>query len=135
MLSLGITKSKQTEMKKVLLVCAFILGISAVSFAQGGGRMRMSPKMQIDSIKAHVSGITDEQTAKLLAVYEDAGKKRDSIRQAANGDRQAMMSAMMKMQPMTDAKVKAILTADQAAAYQKMVDKRAAQMRARMQGN
>ena len=122
-------------MKKVLLVCAFVLGISAVSFAQGGGRMRMSPKVQVDTLKAHVSGITDEQAAKILAVYEGAGKQRDSLMQAANGDRQAMMSGFMKMQTVTDAKISAILTADQAAAYKKMVDQRMARMRARMQGN
>lgn len=108
-------------MKKVLLVCAFVLGISAVSFAQGG-RMRMSPKVQVDTLKAHVSGITDDQASKILAVYQDAGKKRDSLMQAANGDRQAMMSGFMKMQTATDAKITAILTADQATAYKKWLN-------------
>ncbi|WP_214070698.1 hypothetical protein [Mucilaginibacter sp. dw_454] len=121
-------------MKKLALVFALVLGISAVSFAQGGGRMRMTPKSQTDTLKAHIAGITDDQSTKILAVYEAAGKQRDSIRQAANGDRPTMMAGMMKAQPITDAKIKAILTADQAAAYQKMVDARAAQMKARMQG-
>lgn len=121
-------------MKKVLLVCAFVIGVSAVSFAQGGGRMRMTPKESVDRLKEQITGITDDQTTKLTAVYTDAGKKRDSIRTAAGDDRQAMMAGMMKMQPTTDAKIKAILTADQAAAYQKMVDKRMEQMKARMQG-
>lgn len=122
-------------MKKVLLVCAFVLGVSAVSFAQGGGRMRQTPQAQTDTLKAHVSGVTADESTKLLAVFTDVAKSRDSLRQAANGDRQAMMSGYMKMQPVTDAKIKAVLTADQAKAYQAWADKRAAAMKARMQGN
>ncbi len=52
---------------------------------------------------------------------------------AANGDRAAMMAGYMKMQPAITAKIKAVLTADQAKAYQKIVDDRAAAMKA--QGN
>lgn len=122
-------------MKKLLLVCAFVVGVSAVSFAQGGGRMRMTPQAQTDTLKAHVSGITADQTTKLLAVFTAAAKSRDSLREAAGDDRQAMMSGFMKMQTATDAKITAILTADQAAAYKKMVEARMARMRARMQGN
>ncbi|GAA4089613.1 hypothetical protein [Mucilaginibacter panaciglaebae] len=122
-------------MKKVLLVCAFVLGISAVSFAQGGGRMRMTPQAQTDTLKAHVSGVTADQSTKLLAVYTAVAKSRDSLRQAAGDDRQAMMAGFMKMQTTTDAKVKAVLTADQAKEYQTWADKRMAQMRARMNGN
>jgi len=122
-------------MKKVLLVCALVLGISAFSFAQGGGRMRMTPQAQTDTLKAHVSGVTADQSTKLLAVYTAVAKSRDSLRQAAGDDRQAMMAGFMKMQTTTDAKVKAVLTADQAKEYQTWADKRMAQMRARMNGN
>jgi len=121
-------------MKKLLLVCAFVIGVSAVSFAQGGGRMR-SPKDQVDRLKTQITGITDDQATKLTAVYTDAGKKRDSLRQAAGDDRQAMMSAYMKMQPAIDTKIKAILTADQAKEYQKMVDARAERMKQMQNGN
>jgi hypothetical protein len=122
-------------MKKLVLVFAFVIGVSAVGFAQGGGRMRQTPKEQTDRLKTQIAGITDDQATKITAVYTEAGKKRDSLRQASSGDRQAMMGAYMKMMPMTDAKIKAILTADQAKEYQKMVDKRMEQMKARMQGN
>jgi protein CpxP len=121
-------------MKKILLVCAFVIGISAVSFAQGGGQRR-TPKEQVDRLKEQITGITDDQTTKLTVIYTEAAKKRDSVMTAANGDRSVMMGAMMKMTPLTDAKIKAVLTADQAKAYQKIADERAAQMKARMQGN
>lgn len=123
-------------MKKVLLVCALVLGISAVSFAQGGGRMRMTPQAQTDTLKAHVSGVTADQSTKLLAVYTGVAKTRDSLRQAGGGgDRDAMRAMYTKMQASTDAKVKAVLTADQAKEYQAWAEKRAAAMRARMNGN
>jgi protein CpxP len=119
-------------MKKVLLVCAFVIGISAVSHAQGGGRR--SPAEQTDQLKTQITGITDDQAAKITTIFTAAAKSRDSLRTAANGDRAAMMQGYMKMQPATDAKIKAVLTPDQATAYQKVADERAAAMKARMQG-
>lgn len=121
-------------MKKLVLVCAFVLGVSAVSFAQGGGQRR-TPKEQTDRLKEQITGITDDQATKLTVIYTEAAKKRDSLMTAANGDRGAMMAGFMKITPLTDAKIKAVLTADQAKAYQKIADERAAQMKARMQGN
>jgi protein CpxP len=121
-------------MKKLLLVCAFVIGVSAVSLAQGGGQRR-TPKEQTDQLKEKVAGITDDQATKLTAVYTEIAKKRDSLMTAANGDRAAMMAGFMKMQPVTDAKIKAVLTADQAKEYQKWADERAAAMKARMAGN
>jgi protein CpxP len=37
-------------MKKLVLVCAFVIGVSAVSFAQGGGHRR-TPKEQVEQLK------------------------------------------------------------------------------------
>jgi hypothetical protein len=124
-------------MKKVLLVCAFVIGVSAVSFAQGGGQRR-TPKEQVEQLKEKIAGINDEQTAKLTVIYTDAAKKRDSLMTAARdagGDRTAMMATFMKLNTANDAKIKAVLTADQGTAYQKIADERAAAMKARMAGN
>lgn len=120
-------------MKKLLLICAFVVGVSAVSFAQGGGRR--TPKDQVDRLKTQITGITDDQATKLTTVFTDAAKKIDSVRQAAGDDRQAFMTAYMKMQPATDAKIKAILTADQAKEYQKVVDQRMERMKQMQNGN
>jgi len=120
-------------MKKLVLVFAFVIGVSAVSFAQGGGRR--TPKEQTDRLKEQIAGITDDQATKITTVYTEAGKKRDSLMKASNGDRQAMRGAYMKMMPATDAKIKAILTADQAKEYQKMVDARAERMKQMQNGN
>jgi protein CpxP len=121
-------------MKKLLLVCAFVIGVSAVSLAQGGGQRR-TPKEQVEQLKTQITDLNDDQVAKLTVIYTETAKKRDSLRTAANGDMSGMMAGMMKMQPATDAKIKAVLTADQGKAYQKIADERAAQMKARMAVN
>ncbi|WP_158828378.1 hypothetical protein [Mucilaginibacter lacusdianchii] len=113
-------------MKKILLMCCFLLGISAVSFAQGG--MRRSPEEQAKQFKEQLK-LTDDQTSKLVAIFQTDAKTRDSIMTASNGDRQAMFQAMRPMMEKRTEKIKAILTPEQATAYDKML----AEQRARRQ--
>ncbi len=113
-------------MKKILMMCCFVLGISAVSFAQG--RMQRTPEEQAKNLQTEYK-LTDDQTAKVLAVYTAQAKTRDSIRTAANGDRQAMMQAMRPMMEATNAKLKAILTPEQYAAFEKANAERMQRMR------
>ena len=119
-------------MKKLLLMCCFLIGITAVSRAQGGGQRR-SPEDQAKQLQTQLS-LNDDQTTKITAIYKDQATKRDSIRTAANGDRDAMMKAMMPLMMSTSTKIKAILTPDQAAAFQKQQDEMAARRR-QQQGN
>jgi Spy/CpxP family protein refolding chaperone len=115
------------EMKKFLLMCCILLGISAVSRAQGGGG-RMSPEDRAKQMQTSLK-LSDDQTAKITAILKVQATKMDSVRTAANGDRDAMRSAMGPIRTNTNTQIKAVLTPDQAAAYQKMQD----EMRARMQ--
>ena len=108
-------------------MCCFLVGITAVSRAQGGG-MRRSPEEQAKNLQTQLK-LTDDQTTKITAIYKDQATKRDSIRTASNGDRQAMMQAMMPLMKSTSDKIKAILTPDQAAAYDKMMQDRMSRMR------
>ncbi len=114
-------------MKKILVMCCFVLGISAVSFAQG--RMQRSPEEQAKNLQTQLK-LDDAQTAKVTAIYQVQAKKMDSVRTAANGDRQAMMQAMRPMREATTTQIKALLTTEQATAYDKMM----AEMRSRMGG-
>ena len=110
-------------MKKLLLMLCFVAGITAVSKAQGGGGQRRSPEEQAKQLQTQLK-LTDDQTAKITTIYQMQATKMDSVRNAG-GDRQAMMP----IRQAASAKVKAVLTADQATAYDKMQ----ADMRARMQ--
>ena len=116
-------------MRKILLTCCLLLGIATLSRAQGGGGgMRMSPEDRAKTLQTQLK-LTDDQTAKIVVIYKAQAVKRDSIRTAANGDRDAMRAAMMPLMQSTNAQIKALLTPDQATAY----DKYLADQRARMQ--
>lgn len=108
-------------MRKMMMVCLFLLGISAVSFAQG--RQRMSTADRVKAMKETLK-LTDDQATKITAVYDAQNKSMDSLR-TAGGD---MRSQMMPMMQATNDKIKAILTPEQAAAYQKQMDERRARM-------
>jgi hypothetical protein len=121
-------------MKKVLLVCAFIVGLSTFSFAQGGGRMRMKPEEQVAALKTSLT-LTDDQSAKVLSILTAGAKVTDSIRTAANGDFAAARPAMTAARKKSSDKILALLTADQATIYKKQLADQAAAMAARQQGN
>lgn len=106
-------------MKKIMLICCLLLGITAVSRAQG----RRSPEERAKALQTQLK-LTDDQTAKITAIYTAQNAKVDSVRNAG-GDRSAFMPIMQA----TNEKIKAVLTADQAVAYQKWMD----EMRARRQ--
>ncbi|MFD0794116.1 hypothetical protein ACFQZX_10845 [Mucilaginibacter litoreus] len=108
-------------MKKILMICLFVLGISAVSHAQG--RMRMSPEERAKQMKESLK-LTDDQAAKITVIYQAQAKSFDSLRNAG-GDIRSQIRPMMEA---TNNKVKAVLTAEQAAAWQKEMEERRARM-------
>jgi hypothetical protein len=122
-------------MKKLLLAGAFILGISAVTFAQnGGGRGKRNPAQMTTRLKEQLS-LTDAQVAKVTAIYTTQAKVQDSLRTASNGDRQAIRPAMTALRKSTNDKISAILTADQAEKFKKQLADLAARQAARQKGN
>src|ERR1700743_3630691 len=108
-------------MKKLLLMCCFLIGFTAIVKAQGG--MRMSAEDRAKNLQTQLK-LTDDQTAKITVIYKAQRAKMDSVRTAANGDRDAMHSAMMPMIKATNDQIKAILTPDQAAASDTMMQDR-----------
>ena len=113
-------------MRKFLLMCCFLVGITAMAHAQGG-RQRQSPEDQAKALQTSLK-LTDDQTTKVTAILKVQATKMDSVRTAANGDRTAMRSAMGPIRTATSDKIKAILTPDQATAYQKFLDDQRARM-------
>ena len=113
-------------MRKILLVCCFLVGITAMCRAQGGGGQRVSPEDRAKQMQTTLK-LTDDQTTKITAILKVQATKMDSVRTAANGDRDAMRTAMGPLRTATNDKIKAILTPDQATAWQKMMDDQRAQ--------
>jgi protein CpxP len=119
-------------MKKLFLMCAFVIGVSAVSLAQG--RQQQTPAQQVDRLKTSLA-LTDDQAAKATAIFTASAKSTDSLRAAnTGGDRAAMRPAMMAIRKTASDKIMAILTPDQATTYKKQLADQAAAMAARQQG-
>ncbi|MES2267155.1 MAG: hypothetical protein V4520_10360 [Bacteroidota bacterium] len=107
-------------MKKIMMICLFVLGISAVSHAQG--RPRMTTADRVKALKENLK-LSDDQVTKITAIYDGQMKSMDSLRNAG-GDMRTQMRPMMQA---TNEKVKAVLTPEQAAAWQKQMDEMRAQ--------
>jgi len=124
----------QMSMKKLVLAVCFVIGATAMSFAQGGGgqgggrRGGGTPEQQAKRLQTQLT-LTDDQTAKVTAIYAADSKKMDSIRTAANGDFQSMMTAMAPIRKAQTEKITALLTDEQKAAYKKQQEEQAARMR------
>ncbi len=106
-------------MRKIVLVCLFVIGISVVSFAQGGGQK--TPAERSAALKTSLA-LNDDQTNRITAIYTAQGKSMDSLKKLDNGDMGTMMKKMMPVIMATNDKIKAVLTPDQAAEFQIQVD-------------
>src|SRR4051812_44495401 len=98
-------------MKKLLLVCLFAVGASTMSFAQGP--QQRTPAEQLERLKTQITGISDDQGTKILAIYAANTKSMDSLRASLNGDMSGMREKMAPLRAAQTAKIKAVLTADQ----------------------
>ena len=113
-------------MKKVFLVCGLLIGISAASFAQGGGGMK-PPAEQAKSMQTALK-LTDDQTSKITTILTTQAASRDSAVKANNGDRKEAMKAFRPMMKANNERIMAILTPEQKTAWEKiMADRRAQQ--------
>jgi protein CpxP len=127
-------------MKKVLLVCAFVLGVSAVSFAQdqagqgGQGRGRRTPAQMTTRLKEQLT-LNDDQVAKVTAIYTAQAKVQDSLKTASNGDRASVRPAQQALRKTTNEKILAILTPDQVTIYKKQQADMAAKRQENGNGN
>jgi protein CpxP len=118
-------------MRKFILICLFVTGISAVGFAQGGGSQTAADKAA--ALKTSLA-LNDDQTGKITTIYTAQNKSMDSLRKLDNGDVGAMMKKMMPVIMATNDKIKAVLTPGQAATFQVKIDAQNAAMKKMMDG-
>jgi len=102
-------------MKKLLMVCCFVVSIVSLSKAQG--RQQRTPEEQVAQLKTIVPTLTADQSDKALVIYKAQTASRDSVMKASNGDMQTAMGSMRPLMQATQAKIQAILTDDQKAVY------------------
>jgi len=108
-------------MKKLILAVCFVIGATAMSFAQGGGGGGRPQPAPADQAKTYQTALklTDDQTAKITTILVAQQAKRDSLTKA--GVAQAdMRTAFAPIRTATTAKIKALLTPEQATAFDAM---------------
>lgn len=107
-------------MKKLIIsMIAVLLLIGGTVSAQNQQRTpEERAKMQAEGVKTALT-LNDDQTAKVTAILLGVRKQMDSLR-AANPDmdRAAMMEKMTAFNAGRDAKIKAILTPEQATVFE-----------------
>lgn len=79
---------------------------------------RLTPQARTDSLAKQLS-LTTEQKAKVLEILSAADTSMKAAFQANGGDQSTMREARQKIRQDTDSKMKAVLTEDQYALWQK----------------
>jgi periplasmic protein CpxP/Spy len=115
-------------MKKLLFVCALLIGTVSLTKAQGGGGRNMgTPEERVERMFSRLPAtlnLTADQKAKVSAVYIAQVKTQDSLRTAANGDFQSMRPKFTELTAATDKKILELLTTDQKPVYEAYIKER-----------
>lgn len=117
-------------MKKIYLLTIVLMlftGLSMQAQQRGGERQRPNPEAQAQRMVQRMNEelkLTDKQQTDLKTLFTDTYKKRLQLVDKKQVDRDALMEQVKKDKEATDAKVKAILTADQYKKYQANEKKR-----------
>lgn len=122
-------------MKKLLMICGLLF--SVITFAQaqdGAGRQKMTPEQRAQRSAEGLAkklSLNDDQKTKATAIFMDQANAMEKARAAGDTDKEARRAEMMKLADDTDAKIGAILTADQKKTYETWK----AERKERMKGN
>ncbi|WP_285010950.1 hypothetical protein [Pedobacter faecalis] len=128
-------------MKKLLVICGLLFAVVASSQAQEGqrrGRMGGTPeeraKRQTEVLSERLK-LSDEQKAKVNALYLEQGKKMVKLRDSLGDNREGFMGVMMKANEETNKKITAVLTDDQKKSFTALQEERREAIRKRQQEN
>lgn len=115
----------------MLIVLLLLAGaISSNAQNQGGPRPRRSPeestKMQLERLPQTLN-LTEDQKAKVSAIYLTQAKSRDSLFTAMGQgtDREVMRTKFTELSALTDKQVLVLLNEDQKKAYNTYIQERA----------
>ena len=101
---------------------------------QGGGYQRMSPEeraaAELKTLKEKLA-LTEDQSTKIEALLKDRGKEMAAAREKAGSDRDAVRAASTEINKSFDAKIDALLTAEQKPKMEALREERRKQMESR----
>jgi protein CpxP len=124
-------------MKKLVMLVLVAVMAAGTCFAQMGGTPEERLKRELDGLTTALS-LTPDQVAKVTPIVTEAQKARSEMFQKMRDsggqmDREKMMAEGQKMQADTDAKLKAVITAEQGTKLDAFRKKQAEERAARMQ--
>ena len=136
--SLALETKKHKNMKKLMMICAFLFSVITYANAQqGGGRMGGTPeeraKRNTDQLAEKLK-LTEDQKTKVLAIYTAQNGEMAKAREAASGDASGMREKMMKMMGETNTKIEGVLTDEQKTTFKTYLEERKKAMEARQNG-
>jgi len=116
-------------MKKLILLGASVLMMSAISIAQPGKPGKRSPQERAEHQTERLTkelSLTPEQATKVKAILASKGAEMDSVRakKMAGGEKSEVRGDRKAAREKTDAQLKAVFTAEQYAKYQAMMQER-----------
>jgi len=127
-------------MKKLLIICGLLFSVATFAQAQqgqGGGRQMGTPeeraKRSTDMLAEKLT-LTADQKTKVSAIYLEQVAKMKKLRDSLGDDREGMRAVMMKGNEATEAKIEALLTADQKKLFTAWKDERKEMMKKRQEG-
>jgi Spy/CpxP family protein refolding chaperone len=112
-------------MKKLMLLCCLIIGLTAASRAQSNKPSVTDPTEKAKQLKKQLN-LSDSQTSKVAVIYEDSAQQFEKIKVNNHGDNDKMLAEIKPLRKNTITKIKAVLTPQQSAQYDKLLSKSSA---------
>ena len=106
-------------MKKIWLICCLLIGVTAVNYAQGTYRTTDTTD-KAKGLQKQLK-LTDEQTAKIAAIYQSSAQQCERIIKAERGSSAKMGKSIRPLRAGTIKKIEGVLTPDQAAKYDVLI--------------
>lgn len=104
----------QKSTRLIGAIVFFMVLASSVTFGQ---RMMRSPEERAKTLKDSLS-LTDDQTAKVVKIYQEMDQQRKDLFESGSSDRQERMNSMRALNDSTDQKIEGLLTSVQKAKYE-----------------
>ncbi|OKS88218.1 hypothetical protein [Mucilaginibacter polytrichastri] len=105
-------------MRKILLLCCLLVGLSTAGFSQA--KNTSDPDVKAKQLQKQLK-LNDGQTKKVAAIYEESAKKYAKIKADEHGDTNKMLTAIKPLRTTTITKIKAVLTPKQSAEYNELL--------------
>lgn len=112
---------KILKMKKLLLMFCLFIGLAATGYSLGNSPDLPDPLKKAKGLQKELK-LTDAQTTKIAAIYKESAEKFEKIKADEHGNTNKMLPAITPLRKSTIKKIKAVLTPDQAAKYEKLVN-------------